>query len=87
MRAKGLPSMSHEAICRHVWLDKAKEGSLHRFLRHSPRKRRKQYGKRDFRGRILCRTDISERPPWWGNAPARGIGRHTVIGKGRRGRW
>ena len=86
MKAEGMRSASHEAIYRHVWLDKAKGGGLHRFLRHSPRKRRKRYGKRDFRGRIPCRVDISERP-----AVVEGRSRlgdweaDTAIGKGRRG--
>ena len=62
MEARGLLSASHEAICRHIWLDKAKGGSLHQFLQQSSRKRRKRYGQGDFRGRIPCRTDISERP-------------------------
>ena len=37
MKVEGMPSASHEAIYRHVWLDKAKGGSLHRHLRYSPR--------------------------------------------------
>ena len=54
--------MSHEAIYRRVWLDKENGGSPHRRLRHSPKRWRKRRGKRDFRGRIPCCTDISERP-------------------------
>ena len=30
MKAEGMRSVSHEAIYRHVWLDKARGGSLHR---------------------------------------------------------
>ena len=35
MKGLGKPSVSHEAICRHAWLDKAKDSSLHRLLQHS----------------------------------------------------
>ena len=86
MKAEGMPSASHEAIYRHVWLDKAKGGSLHRFLRHSSRKRRKRFGQRDFRGRIPRRTDISERPAVVDERSRLGDWEaDTVIGKGHRG--
>ena len=86
MRLEGGDWVSHETIYRLVWRDKRAGGDLHTHLRHSPRKRRKRYGKNDFRGRIPGRTDISERPAvvdarsrfgdWEGD---------TVIGKGHRG--
>jgi len=86
MRLEGGDWVSHETIHRMVWRDRREGGDLHTCLRHSPRKRRKRYGKNDFRGRIPGRVDISERPPivdaharfgdWEGD---------TVIGKGHRG--
>ena len=86
MKAEGMPAVSHEAIYRRIWLDKANGGGLHRFLRHSHRKRRKRYGKHDFRGRIPCRTDISERPPVVDERSRLGDWEaDTVIGKGHRG--
>ena len=78
--------VSHETIYRLVWSDKRAGGDLHTHLRHSAKKRRKRYGKHDFRGRIPGRVDISERPAvvetrarfgdWEGD---------TVIGCGHRG--
>ncbi len=86
MKAEGMPAVSHEAIYRRIWLDKANGGGLHRFLRHSHRKRRKRYGKNDFRGRIPCRTDISERPSVVDERSRLGDWEaDTVIGKGHRG--
>ena len=86
MKAEGMPSVSHEAIYRHVRLDKENGGSLHRRLRHSPKRRRKRCGKRDFRGRIPCRTDISERPAVVEERSQLGDWEaDTVIGKGHRG--
>jgi len=86
MRLEGGDWVSHETIYRMVWRDRREGGDLHTCLRHSPRKRRKRYGKNDFRGRIPGRVGISERPPivdararfgdWEGD---------TVIGKGHRG--
>ncbi len=85
-RHQGEGGVSHETIYRHIWRDKADGGDLHTFLRHTPKKRSKRYGKKDFRGRIPHRVDISERPAvvdartrfgdWEGD---------TVVGKGRRG--
>ena len=86
MRLEGGARVSSETIYRFVWRDKRKGGDLHTHLRHSSKKRRKRYGKNDFRGRIPDRVDISERPDivdararfgdWEGD---------TVVGAGHRG--
>ena len=86
MRTQGDAWVSHETIYRLVWSDKRAGGDLHTHLRHGAKRRRKRYGKHDFRGRIPGRVDISERPEvvdartrfgdWEGD---------TVIGKGHRG--
>jgi IS30 family transposase len=55
--------VSHERIYQHVWRDKRHGGALWRNLRLAGRnKRRKRYGKHDYRGRIRNRTGIEERP-------------------------
>lgn len=55
--------VSHERIYQHLWADKRSGGHLYTHLRiASGRKRRKRYGKKDWRGRIPGRVDISERP-------------------------
>ena len=55
-------SISHERIYQHIWADKQAGGSLYKRLRHSQKKRRKRYGKKDSRGQIKGRTSIAERP-------------------------
>src|SRR3989339_308224 len=56
--------VSHESIYRHVWRDKAAGGSLYTHLRiGGGQKRRKRYGKKDWRGRIPGRIGIEKRPP------------------------
>jgi len=55
--------LSHERIYRLVWRDKDRGGALWRELRLASRKRkRKRYGKKDWRGRIPGRADIDQRP-------------------------
>jgi len=55
--------VSHERIYQHLWADKKNGGDLYTHLRiASGKKRRKRYGKKDWRGRIPDRVDISERP-------------------------
>lgn len=55
-------SISHERIYQHVWADKRQEGTLYKHLRHSHKKRKKQYGSKDKRGQIRNRVSIDERP-------------------------
>lgn len=59
----GRLSISHEAIYRHVWLDKRGGGTLYTHLRGARKRRRKRYGAYDSRGRLAGKRMISERPP------------------------
>ena len=55
--------VSHERIYQHIWQDKKQGGDLYRKLRIAGgKKRRKRYGKKDWRGKIPNRTDIDLRP-------------------------
>jgi transposase, IS30 family len=58
----GVLTISHETIYRYVWDDRSRGGSLHRFLRAAPKRRRKRYGAYDSRGRLAGKRHISERP-------------------------
>jgi len=56
-------TVSHERIYQHIWQDKANGGHLWRHLRIGGRKKkRKRYGKHDFRGKIPHRVGIEKRP-------------------------
>ena len=50
MRLEGGPCVSPETIHRFVWRDKRDGGDRRAHLRHSAKKRRKRYGKNDFKG-------------------------------------
>jgi transposase, IS30 family len=55
--------VSHEWIYRYIWHDKKQGGNLYRKLRIAGgQKRRKRYGKKDWRGKIPNRVDIDQRP-------------------------
>lgn len=54
--------ISHETIYRHIWADKRAGGSLHTYLRGSPKQCRKRYGHYDSRGRLAGKRPIGERP-------------------------
>jgi IS30 family transposase len=55
--------ISPERIYQHIWQDKKLGGDLYRNLRIAGgRKRRKRYGKKDWRGKIPNRVDIDQRP-------------------------
>lgn len=55
--------VSHERIYKYLWANKEQGGNLYTHLRiASGKKRRKRYGKKDWRGRIPGRVDIEERP-------------------------
>jgi IS30 family transposase len=57
------PLVSHERIYQHIWQDKATGGDLYKRLRIAGnKKKRKRYGKRDFRGKIPNRVGIEQRP-------------------------
>jgi IS30 family transposase len=56
-------SVSHERIYQHIWRDKEHGGDLFKKLRIAGvKKRRKRYGKKDWRGKIPNRVDIDQRP-------------------------
>ena len=54
--------ISHERIYQHIWSDKRQGGALHKHLRQSHKKRKKQYGSKEKRGQIRNRISIDERP-------------------------
>jgi IS30 family transposase len=86
LKCEGKASISHETIYRYILADKKAGGYLYTHLRHQAKKYRKRYGKKDYRGQIPNRVDISQRPccvdkkvrlgDWEGD---------TVIGKGHKG--
>jgi transposase, IS30 family len=56
-------SVSHEWIYQHILADKQAGGDLYTHLRiNGKRKRRKRYGKNDYRGKIPGRVPIEDRP-------------------------
>ena len=56
-------SISHERIYQYIWHDKKHGGDLYLKLRIAGvKKRRKRYGKKDWRGKIPNRIDIDQRP-------------------------
>jgi transposase, IS30 family len=59
---RGLLSISHETIYRHVWRDKKEGGALYTHLRGARQRRRKRYGAYDSRGRLAGKRMIGERP-------------------------
>ena len=63
MRGSVGDKISHERIYQHIWRDKKQCGDLYRKLRIAgEKKRRKRYGKKDWRGKIPNRVDIDQRP-------------------------
>ena len=57
------PTVSHERIYQHIWQDKDNGGHLYQKLRIAGnKKKRKRYGKHDFRGKIPNRVGIEHRP-------------------------
>lgn len=56
-------TISHERIYQHIWQDKAGGRDLYQYLRIAGhKKKRKRYGKHDFRGKIPNRVGIEKRP-------------------------
>jgi IS30 family transposase len=66
--------VSHQTLYAWIATHKAAGGPWHTFLRQARRRRRKRYGSRENRGRIVGRVGIEERPP-------------EVAAKGRIGDW
>lgn len=79
-------AISHERIYQHVWTNKSGGGELYKHLRHSNKKRKKQYGSKDKRGQIRNRVSIEERPEIVGKKARIGDWEiDTVIGKNHQG--
>jgi len=54
--------ISHETIYKHIWDDKKKGGTLHKYLRHKGKKYQKRGNLTSGRGLIPNRKDIDARP-------------------------
>ena len=79
-------SLAHETIYRFILKDKKEGGELYRYLRHQAKPYKKRYGKKDYRGKIPHRTDISERPEVVNSKKRLGDWEvDLVIGKGHKG--
>jgi IS30 family transposase len=80
-------TVSHERIYQHIWQNKNNGGDLHRHLRIAGhKKKRKRYGKRDFRGQIPNRVGIEQRPKIVDNKNRIGDWEaDTLIGRHHRG--
>ena len=79
-------SLAHETIYRFILKDKKEDGELYRYLRHQAKPYKKRYGKKDYRGKIPHRTDISERPEVVNSKKRLGDWEvDLVIGKGHKG--
>jgi IS30 family transposase len=75
--------ISHETIYRYVWDDRARGGTLYRYLRQALKKRRKGYAKYDSRGILAGKRALSERPPGAENRSRVGhFEGDTVMGSG-----
>jgi transposase, IS30 family len=58
----GKRSMSYETIYRRIRADRARGGTLHKYMRHMSKRWRKRKGSPATRGRVLGKRHISERP-------------------------
>jgi IS30 family transposase len=77
--------ISHEWIYQHILADQRTGGDLYTHLR-CQKKRRKRYGKHDYRGKIPNRVSIEERPAIVEQRERLGDWEiDTLIGKGHRG--
>jgi len=77
--------ISHEWIYQHILADQRTGGDLYTHLR-CQKKRRKRYGKHDYRGKIPNRVSIEERPALVEQRERLGDWEiDTLIGKGRHG--
>lgn len=85
LKREGKACVSHETIYRHVYADREAGGGLHNSLRHRVKPYRKR-GKRECRGSIPNRADISQRPEIVDKKGRLGDWEaDTVIGKGHQG--
>ena len=62
LRRHALLRISHETIYRYVATDQAQGGLLYTQLRCARRQRRKRYGTREWRGRVMGKRPITARP-------------------------
>jgi len=77
--------ISHEWIYQHILADQHTGGDLYTHLR-CQKKRRKRYGKHDYRGKLPNRVSIEERPAIVEQRERLGDWEiDTLIGKGHRG--
>ena len=84
LKAKNLPSVSHEWIYQHIIRDKRRGGTLHRHLR-CQKKRKKRYGAYERRGQMPNRISIDERPAAVERRERLGDWEvDTIIGKGHK---
>lgn len=81
------PAVSHERIYQHIWQNKHTGGKLYQKLRIAgKKKKRKRYGKHDFRGKIPNRVGIEHRPKIVQSKKRIGDWEaDTIIGKHHRG--
>lgn len=83
-KRQGIP-ISHEWIYQHILADKQAGGDLYTHLR-CQKKRRKRYGKHDYRGKLPNRVSIEERPEVVEQRERLGDWEvDTLVGKGQRG--
>lgn len=61
-RRHALLAISHETIYRWIWADWKQGGVLYQQLRGARRQRRKRYGTREWRGRVVGKRPITDRP-------------------------
>lgn len=62
LREQGRPTISHETIYRHIYLDQSQQGELHKHLRHRVGRYKSRLLTRDKRGHIKNQRSIEERP-------------------------
>jgi len=62
-KKEGIACVSHETIYKHIWANKKDGGTLYTHLRNQGKRYRKRGSKKDTRGIITGRVDISQRPP------------------------
>ena len=62
LRRRGVLTISHETIYRHLWHDQRPGGHLYTHLRCAQKQRRKRYGAYDSRGRLADKRPTASRP-------------------------
>lgn len=62
LRSGGVLNICTETIYKYVWQDKRNGGTTYKYLRQSPKKRRKGYNTKDSRGILEGKRGLDERP-------------------------